>query len=569
MGPDGERESCHGVPAPVATREGLQRAYAALAGCNRALVRATDEVSLFRDVCRALVEQAGYVMAWVGRAEHDPERTVRCVADFGASAGYLDAVRIRWADVPEGRGPTGTAIRTRTTRVNRDSTSEAGYGPWRAQALERGFASSIALPLVVGGEVFGALTVYCAEVDGFEGAALELVERMAEDLAYGIGALRERAARARAEAERAASEELFRSAFENASIGKALTDVDGRFVRVNPALCAMLGRTADELVGLTFFDVTHPDDRAPSDVARRAAVVGESGGLRLRKRYLHRDGHVVWGEVASSLVRAADGSPRHFIAGVLDVTERVVAEQQLRQAQKMEAVGRFCGSVAHDFNNLLSVILSGCELALDEDAVDVMREEVVEVLEAARMARSLSQQLLAFSRARPAEPREIDLAALVGDSRRMLALLLGRGAELVLDVAPRVGVVMADPAQFQHVLFNLVANARDAMPAGGAVTVAVADARAPEDVAFGLDAVRGAPCVCVAVTDTGEGMDPEVVRRIFEPFFTTKPIGRGTGLGLATVRGLVEEWGGAARVESAPGRGTRFEIYLRRVPGPA
>ncbi len=300
----------------------MARAYWTLAQSSRALVRATCEKDLLQQLCRILVQVAEYQMAWVGYAVDDPERTVRCMAQAGFDDGYLGSVRIGWADDPHGRGPTGTAIRTGKRVLNRNSETDPNFGPWREEALERGFASAIALPLVLSTGILGALVIYSAKVDAFDADEEELLARLAEDLAFGIGALRERVSRDEAEKALVASEELFRTAFEDASVGKALTGVDMRHVRVNRALCRMLGYSAEELLAMTSLQLTHPDDVASSEEGIRRTLAGETSTVQLSKRYVKRDGGVVWAEVGISLVRGPDGSPRYFITDVQDVTAR-------------------------------------------------------------------------------------------------------------------------------------------------------------------------------------------------------------------------------------------------------
>jgi len=318
--------SIAGLPPTVQERQDrerrMARAYWTLAQASRALVRATCEQDLLQQLCRLLVQVGEYQMAWVGYAIDDAEHSVRCMAQAGFDDGYLDSVHISWADAPHGRGPTGTAIRTGKPVVNRNSETDPNFAPWREQAIERGFASAIALPLVLSTGRLGALVVYSAKVDAFDADEEELLSRLAEDLAFGVGALRERVRRDEAEKAVVASEELFRTAFEEALVGKALLGIDMRYVRANRALCKLLGYSADELVRMSSLDLTHPDDRAASEEAARRALAGETSTVQISKRYVRKDGAVVWAEVGVSLVRAPDGSPRYFITDVQDVTAR-------------------------------------------------------------------------------------------------------------------------------------------------------------------------------------------------------------------------------------------------------
>jgi PAS domain S-box-containing protein len=355
---------------------------------------------------------------------------------------------------------------------------------------------------------------------------------------------------------------------EDAIIGAGL---DGLITSWNLGAETLYQYRADEMTGESILRLIPPplfeEERLILERAARGESVGQYETLRLRK-----DGSTIHVAVTLSPVRDADRAVIGVSKIVRNLTSRRAAEdahrsteEQLRQAQKMEAIGRLAGGVAHDFNNLLLVILSFSELAvMDLRKGDPMRADLEEVQKAARRAAELTQQLLAFSRQQVLQPRVIDLNHSMAGMERMLARLLGEDVELSLSPASDLGLVLADPGQIEQVIMNLAVNARDAMPGGGKLTLETRNVELDADYASThVGAVAGS-YVLLAMTDTGTGMDPATIARIFEPFFTTKDERKGTGLGLSTVFGIVEQSGGHIAVTSEPGRGTTFKVYLRR-----
>ena len=282
-------------------------------------------------------------------------------------------------------------------------------------------------------------------------------------------------------------------------------------------------------------------------------------------RRRRKDGSLIWVLHNVSLLRDEKGN--EFIEGtVIDITERKRLEEQLRQSQKMEAVGQLAGGVAHDFNNLLTVIKGYCRMILDSPRLEEdIRGYADHVDSAAEKASSLTRHLLAFSRKQVLQPKALDLNALVVDLDKMLHRVIGENIEMRTVAAKGLGTVKADPGQVEQVIMNLVVNARDAMPKGGKITIETANVQLDETYARDHDGVHPGDYVMLAVTDTGIGMDAETQARIFEPFFTTKELGHGTGLGLSTVYGIVKQSGGHIWVYSEPGQGTTFKVYFARV----
>ena len=338
------------------------------------------------------------------------------------------------------------------------------------------------------------------------------------------------------------------------------------FLAVNEVAMRHYGYSREEFLGMTLEDL-----RLPEDVPRlrRQAATSEEGPVEAGEwRHRKRDGSIIDVEITRHTLTFA-GRPA-ALAMALDVTKRNYLESQLLQAQKMEAVGRLAGGIAHDFNNLLTVIFASSDLTLKHlNADDPHRPDVEEIQKAADRAAALTRQLLAFSRQQLLAPQVLDLNALVANLERMLQRVIGEDVELRTALAPALGAVRADPGQLERVIMNLVVNARDAMPQGGKLTIETADAELDRPYAQEHLPVQPGRYVMLAVSDTGIGMDPAIKAHIFEPFFTTKEKGKGTGLGLATVYGIVKQSGGYIWVYSEPGRGTTFKIYLPRVEADA
>ena len=367
---------------------------------------------------------------------------------------------------------------------------------------------------------------------------------------------------ARKEAEQGlrASEEKYRVLFENSPIPKLLFEQDSlRFLAVNDAAVRSYGYSRDEFLAMDLRDILLPDN-VPGAVERILAIPegASSPGSRKHRR---KDGSLI--DVELSVHVFGFGGRRSVLTVAQDVTRRNQMEGQIRQAQKMDAIGNLAGGVAHDFNNLLSIILSYSEmLASGLKAGDPMRDDLEEIQGAGRRAADLTRQLLAFSRQQVLQPKIVDLNGIIGGVAKMLRRLVGEDIELNVVSGPGLGAVKADPGQIEQVLMNLVVNARDAMPGGGKLTVETASVELDASYAALHANVDPGRYVMLAVTDNGTGMDARTRERIFEPFFTTKEKGKGTGLGLSTVFGIVQQSGGHIWVYSEPGQGTTIKVYL-------
>jgi two-component system cell cycle sensor histidine kinase/response regulator CckA len=370
--------------------------------------------------------------------------------------------------------------------------------------------------------------------------------------------------RRRAEEERA----RLSMAVEQAGESIVITEPDGTIVYVNPAFERVTGIPRRDAVGRVSRILKRGGPDAEPAAARwKALERGEAWSGRISSR--RADGGAVEEETTISPVRDAAGRLVNYVAVMRDVTHEHEMEEQLRHAQKMEAVGRLAGGVAHDFNNLLTVITGRCELLLRRQGeASPLARDLDLVLKTAQRAGALTRQLLAFSRKQVLAPRVVNLSAVVANMESMLRRLIGEDIELIIVPAPDVGRVKADPGQLEQVVMNLGVNARDAMPRGGRLVLETGAVEVDEVFARRHPGMRPGRYVTLTVSDSGCGMPPEVQAHIFEPFFTTKDSDRGTGLGLSTVYGIVTQSGGIITVESEVARGSVFRIFLPRIETP-
>lgn len=374
----------------------------------------------------------------------------------------------------------------------------------------------------------------------------------------------------RVEAERALreSEELLRHAFDAGASGMALGTLEGKFIRVNQAFAGMLGYEPQDLVGVDTTAVMHPaDGNAMVEPLDRMAR-GDLGKFHAEKRFLHRDGREVWTRVDLALTRDADGRPRMVVAHILDTSRSRELEGRLRQAEKMEAIGRLAGGVAHDFNNLLGVVLNYSAFVAEELGHNhACADDVQEIIKAGRRGAALTRQLLTFSRLDVPRTEVLLVNDAVIELEPLLRKLIPENIELSVQLDPDIPVVAMDHTHLDQILVNLAVNAKDAMPGDGALKISTSHVTLRD----GSEDPRLAPgsYAIASVSDTGTGIPDEIRDHVFEPFFTTKERHKGTGFGLATVHGIVSRAGGAVHIESREGHGTRFDVFLPATLGVA
>ncbi len=688
----------------------LNRALRALSACNQALAQARNEPELLRQICDIIVEVGGYRMAGIAYAEHDEEKSVRPVAHAGYDSGYMDTIALRWSDTPEGRGPSGTAIRENRICLFSDTANDPLFAPWRQAALDRGYAAVLCMPLRAAGAAFGVLAIYAGQVGAFERSEVELLAEMANNLSFGIAALRSQEEGRSATAALREAEAKYRQLVEQvpAISYEAESGAQGRFLFLSPQVTTILGYSPDQCTSDPWFWWNHlnPEDHP---IAQQEDTWEEGVPFRVEYRMRRQDGQEVWlrdeavvvrdpqtgkrltrglliditerkranealrdseeryrafveqssegifrieydppvpcelpaeeqvrlgheggymaecndamakmfgrhsaqelmGKRLTEFLILQDPKTRQFMErfirsgyritdqeshevdaqgqkkilrntmiGIVadgcwvrtwgisrDVTDRVHLEEQLRNAQQLEAIGRLAGGVAHDFNNILSIIMGHGELLLGSGVDERTQTGLEQIRRAAMRAASLTQQLLAFSRKQVLQPKVLDLNVAVADVQKMLARVIGEDIELIASLHPSLMTVKADPGQIEQVLMNLAINARDAMPHGGRISMETANVEITAEQGRDLELSAGR-YVMLRVTDSGHGIDSANLPHIFEPFFSTKPRGKGTGLGLAMVYGIVKQSGGSIQVDSETGQGSIFRIYLPAV----
>lgn len=554
-----------------------------LTRCNEILVRAEDEEVLLRDICRTIIEDGTYCFAWVGYAENDPEKTIRPVAQAGMELGLTGNLGLTWADKEKGRGPSGTAIRTGRPCLIKDVLNDPILAAKNEQTTHQGFRSILSVPLKYTNSVLGSLCVYASMPDAFDAEEIKLITQLANDLAYGIMSIHIR------DKHRQTAEALFESAKEYQKLAKAhdqkqqllvalldsipdlifYKDPKGVYLGCNKAFESFAGCTEKDLVGLTDLDIF---PKEVGEFFRKMDREMMSQGTARRNEELvdYPDGRKVLLDTLKTPFYDQSGNLLGLIGISRDITyqkqseeERKKLELQLHQAQRMEAIGQLAGGIAHDFNNLLTVITGYSEIIkVKLQPESNFQNYIDQILTAGERAAELTNGLLTFSRKQVMRTRPLDLCDLAQGLKKMLRRLIPEDVDFSTQLFDKPLIVMADGGQLEQVLMNLVTNAKDAMPKGGKLTIGLSPVEMRERFEHAHGMGKPGKYACISITDTGHGMDAETREKIFEPFFTTKEVGKGTGLGMAIIYGIICQHNGYVTVASEPETGTTFQIYL-------
>lgn len=523
----------------------LNRVLKAHNDSDHAMIHARDEQDFLDSICKVIAEDCGYPFVWVGLAEQDEARSVRPVAQAGFEAGYLATLNLSWDDNERGRGPTGAAIRTGKPSGCGNMMTDPAFAPWRAEALKRGYASSLVLPLMAGGQAFGALTIYSRKTDDFSEDEVKLLTRLGDDLAYGMRTLRLRAANKLSEEDVQRLAHIGVWELDSATRMFTWSKEVYHIFEVDPEKFATTEKA--------FMHAVHPEDRelvasAYADSVKNHAVFDVTHRLPMR------DGRIKYVQERCENFYDQDGRPLRSVGTIHDITRQketeavlTAAQAELARAKRLSDIGTLAATVAHELRNPLATIGMAAVNIKRKSKNRDLDKHLANIDKKVFESNQIINNLLFYSRLRPPHYESVDIHEVLEESIRGARLNLKEGIRLIGDIGPLRNVpVEADPIQIKEVLNNLLNNAVDSITGeSGKVEVSAA--------------VKDG-CVHITVKDSGEGMDEDTLTHAFDPFFTTKA--KGTGLGLSVCRQIIDFHKGEISLKSEPGKGTAAYLLL-------
>lgn len=533
----------------------IDRAVTTLTRSTEALLRAPDELALLEHICRIAVEIAGFKMSWVGYAQNDPARSIRSMAMAGWGTTFLDDLQMSWGDCELGGGPVGNAIRTGITQVTVDTDSDPRFAPWRNTARIHGFRSCIALPLMLGAERIGALSIFAAEPDAFDSDIVRLLEDLARNLSYGIGAQRMRVQHDRTLRQLAESEERYRSLIE-LTPDAILVHAMGEILFANPMALQVFHTDLESLVGRSVLDLIPESEHAS---VRERFSRAAPGKVRAEHKMYRLDGSEFDAEVVGTTITFHDRVCRLLV--VRDVSDRREVQEQLVQTAKLATLGEMAAGLVHELSQPLNIIRLTAEGALlflerGKATPEWQAQQLQLIADQSQRTAEIIDDIRIFSR-RDNTPVQVFDA--VGAIRSALTVIEGQlrpdGIDVAIDLPNETLPVRGRRVQLEQVIMNLLSNAQHALKE-----------KRERDGGSGLDRItvsaqRDGDRLMIRVADNGPGIPAAVRERIFEPFFTTKEAGRGTGLGLSVSFGIINAMGGRLELDNSK-QGACFVITL-------
>ena len=534
----------------------LNRALRMLSACHEALIKAVDEPQLLAEICRLAVEIGHYRMAWVGYAVPDPDCSITPMACAGEGSEFLGKIKPTWSDKnATGQGPAGRAIRSGQAVVCEDITQTSVVFNWRDEALAYGFRSVIALPLRDENRTFGLLCLYSGEVSQPGADELKLLQDLADDLAFGIGNLRARAERQVAQQKIAQQAALL----DQATDAIMVRDLEHRVTFWSKSAERIYGWSATEVISRSTLEFLFVDPKGFGEAMRHLLQHGKWVGELQKKT---KAGQIIHMDCRWTLVRDDANRPASILAIETDITEKKRLEAQFLRAQRMESIGTLAGGIAHDLNNMLAPILISVEL-LNMKFPDAEAAEILRTIQAsAQRGSELVRQVLSFARGVEGQRIDVNPIYLIREIQKIVRDTFPKSINFDFEAQKNLWFITGDLTQLHQVFLNLCLNARDAMPAGGRLTVTMENVVLDETYAAMNPGSFPGTFVVIQVADTGSGIPPEIRDRIYEPFFTTKEIGKGTGLGLSTTLAIIKSHGGFINLCSEAGKGAIFKVYL-------